>query len=111
MVAADADETGSGAMDVDAAAGSLSVEDASKMKCFDLKNLGDDAWALVADARGGKPCPTCTNALKQDYSRCKGVCKHEPAAVGKRGTRDRKERGATEKRIQAEIFKRHRLIL
>ena len=63
LVAADADETGSGAMDVDATAGGLSVEDASKMKCFDLKKLGDSAWGLVAANRGGTPCKRCRGAI------------------------------------------------
>ena len=94
LVAADADETGSGAMDVDAAAGSLSVEDASKMKCFDLKNLGDDAWALVADARGGKPCPKCTKAIRRNSKKC-SFCEHAEPTAGKRGTRDRLETGST----------------
>jgi len=82
-------------MDVDdaAGAGGLTPEGAATMKCFDLKNAGDDAWALVAAARG-KPCKRCANALKQQNKSC-GFCEHTPPAAGKRGTRDRKKPGAT----------------
>jgi hypothetical protein len=108
---ADADASSPGSMDVDAPAGAggLTLEVASKMKCFDLKKAGDDAWALVADARGGKPCPTCTKALNRDRKSC-GFCDYYSAS-GKRGTRDREERGATEKRIQDEQVKACNLVM
>ena len=111
-VAADADGTESGAMDIDdaAGAGGLTPEVAATMKCFDLKNAGDDAWALVADDRGGKPCRTCAGAIRNQYNSC-GFCEHAAPAAGKRGTRDRKERGATEKQIQDEQVKACNLVM
>ena len=110
-VAASADETGSSAMDVDAPAGAggLTLEVASKMKCFDLKKAGDDAWALVADARD-KPCKRCASALKQHYNKC-SFCKYTEAAPGKRGTRVRLKRGATEQRIEEEKVKACNLVM
>ena len=104
-VAAD-EGAGAGSMDVDGAAGGLTLEVASKMKCFDLKRVGDDAWALVADARGGKPCPTCASALNREPPRksC-SFCKYTEAAPGKRGTRVRSKPGATEELRQDELVK------
>ena len=50
------------AMDTSGAAGDLTVEEAEKMSCYDLKNLGARAWALVAGKRGAQACQKCMSA-------------------------------------------------
>ena len=83
-------------------AGGLTKAVAETMKCFDLKKLGDNAWALVADDRDGAPCPACAKALRRNLKSCTQVCKHQPPPVGKRGKRDRSKPGDDEERLKAE---------
>ena len=105
------DDARSGAMDVDAAAGGLSAEDAKHTSCFDLKAIGEDAWALVAADRKYKPCSGCNKAIDRNHPWGPSDCRHVLRAAGRSGTRDRKERGATEKRIQDEQVKACNLVM
>ena len=95
-------------MDVDDAAGA-NVEELKTWTCFDLKKAG--LWDRVDRGRG--PCGSCSTAVSRGMETFppKWTCLKKTAATGKRGTRDREERGATEKRIQDEQVKACNLVM
>ena len=108
-VAADADAGGPGSMEVDDADTAGGPTATAELSCFAHKKAG--SWDLVAEARG-RPCYLCAHSLDKKYKKepkCRFV-KFVPR-TGKRGTRDLKERGATEKRIQDEQVKACNLVM
>ena len=108
-VAADADAGGPGSMEVDDADTAGGPTATAELSCFAHKKAG--SWDLVAEARG-RPCYLCAHSLDKKYKKepkCRFV-KFVPR-TGKRGTRDRKERGATEKQIQDEQVKACNLVM
>jgi len=108
-VAADADAGGPGSMEVDDADTAGGPTATAELSCFAHKNAG--SWDLVAEARG-RPCCFCAVYIARKYKKepkCRFV-KFVPR-TGKRGTRDRKERGATEKQIQDEQVKACNLVM